>query len=151
MHEARHTFASLLIDSGANAKAVQEFMGHSKIQTTFDTDGHLLPGSHDEVRQRMEFLLASTGRDFRLARAVCEKRERPVGDGALSGTTGRRDMCCLWEVGLGYRTPRGALNRVEAVSANWATPTPTRKTVAATSPVPSPMARPRSTAAIASM
>ena len=29
-----------LIDSGANAKAVQEFMGHSKIQTTFDTYGH---------------------------------------------------------------------------------------------------------------
>jgi hypothetical protein len=43
LHEARHTFASLLIDSGANAKAVQEFMGHSKIQTTFDTYGHLLP------------------------------------------------------------------------------------------------------------
>jgi integrase/recombinase XerC len=36
LHEARHTFASLLIDSGANAKAVQEFMGHSKIQTTFE-------------------------------------------------------------------------------------------------------------------
>jgi len=23
-------------------------MGHSKIQTTFDVYGHLLPGSHDE-------------------------------------------------------------------------------------------------------
>ncbi|MEO8093065.1 MAG: tyrosine-type recombinase/integrase, partial [bacterium] len=33
LHECRHTFASLLIDSGANPKAVQEFMGHSKIQT----------------------------------------------------------------------------------------------------------------------
>jgi integrase len=65
LHEARHTFASLLIDSGANAKAVQEFMGHSKIQTTFDTYGHLLPGSHDEVRARMDAYLesanASTG------------------------------------------------------------------------------------------
>jgi integrase len=57
LHEARHTFASLLIDSGANAKAVQEFMGHSKIQTTFDTYGHLLPGSHDEVRERMDAYL----------------------------------------------------------------------------------------------
>ena len=57
LHEARHTFASLLIDSGANAKAVQEFMGHSKIQTTFDTYGHLLPGSHDEVRKRMDAYL----------------------------------------------------------------------------------------------
>jgi integrase len=57
LHEARHTFASLLIDSGANAKAVQEFMGHSKIQTTFDVYGHLLPGSHDEVRERMDAYL----------------------------------------------------------------------------------------------
>lgn len=52
MHECRHTFASLLIDTGANAKAIQAVMGHSKIQTTFDIYGHLLPGSHDEVRQQ---------------------------------------------------------------------------------------------------
>lgn len=32
-------------------------MGHSKIQTTFDTYGHLLPGSHDEVRERMDAYL----------------------------------------------------------------------------------------------
>jgi integrase len=57
LHEARHTFASLMIAAGANAKAVQEFMGHSKIQTTFDTYGHLLPGSHDEVRERMDAYL----------------------------------------------------------------------------------------------
>ncbi len=58
LHECRHTFASLLIDSGANPKAVQEFMGHSKIQTTFDVYGHLFPGSRDEVRERMDSYLA---------------------------------------------------------------------------------------------
>jgi integrase len=57
LHECRHTFASLLIDAGANPKAVQTFMGHSKIQTTFDIYGHLLPGSHDEVRERMDAYL----------------------------------------------------------------------------------------------
>jgi integrase len=57
LHECRHTFASLLIDSGANPKAIQNFMGHSKIQTTFDVYGHLLPGSRDEVRQRMDAYL----------------------------------------------------------------------------------------------
>ena len=46
-----------LIDAGANAKAIQTFMGHSKIQTTFDTYGHLMPGSHDEVRERMDAYL----------------------------------------------------------------------------------------------
>lgn len=58
MHECRHTFASLLIDTGANPKAIQEVMGHSKIQTTFDVYGHLLPGSHDDVRARMDAYLA---------------------------------------------------------------------------------------------
>lgn len=57
LHLCRHTFASLLIDSGANPKAIQEFMGHSKIQTTFDVYGHLLPGSRDEVRRRMDAYL----------------------------------------------------------------------------------------------
>lgn len=53
--------ASLLIDAGANAKAVQEYMGHSKIQTTFDTYGHLLPGSRDQVRERMDAYLGAAG------------------------------------------------------------------------------------------
>lgn len=57
LHMCRHTFASLLIDSGANPKAIQEFMGHSKIHTTFDVYGHLLPGSHDAVRARMDAYL----------------------------------------------------------------------------------------------
>jgi integrase len=58
LHECRHTFASLLIDAGSNPKAIQTFMGHSKIQTAFDTYGHLMPGSHDEVRERMDAYLA---------------------------------------------------------------------------------------------
>jgi integrase len=36
---------------------VQEFMGHSKIQTTFDVYGHPFPGSRDEVRERMDAYL----------------------------------------------------------------------------------------------
>jgi integrase len=62
LHEARHTFASLLIDSGANPKAVQEFMGHGSIKVTFDTYGHLFPGSRDEVRERMDAYLGQRGR-----------------------------------------------------------------------------------------
>lgn len=34
----------------------QEVMGHSKIQTTYDVYGHLLPGSYDDVRARMDAL-----------------------------------------------------------------------------------------------
>lgn len=57
LHECRHTFASLLIDAGTNPKAIQTYMGHSKIQTTFDVYGHLMPGSIDEVRARMDAYL----------------------------------------------------------------------------------------------
>jgi integrase len=59
MHECRHTFASIQIDTGANPKAIQEVM---KIQTTFDIYGHLLPGSYDEVRARMDAYLAGDER-----------------------------------------------------------------------------------------
>jgi integrase len=58
-HEARHTFASLRIDAGVNAKAVSTFMGLSNISITFDIYGHLMPGSRDEARERMDRHLAS--------------------------------------------------------------------------------------------
>jgi integrase len=50
-----------MIAAGANPKAIQEFMGHSKIQTTFDVYGHLLPGGRDEVRERMDAYLRRNG------------------------------------------------------------------------------------------
>jgi HK97 family phage portal protein len=49
-----------LIDSDANPKAIQEFMGHSEIRTTFDTYGHLIEGSRDEVRRRIDAYLAGS-------------------------------------------------------------------------------------------
>jgi integrase len=57
LHTCRHTFASLLIADGENPKAVQEFMGHATITMTFDTYGHLFPGSRDEARARMDAYL----------------------------------------------------------------------------------------------
>jgi 5-methyltetrahydropteroyltriglutamate--homocysteine methyltransferase len=35
LHEARHTFASVLIAAGVNAKAITTDMGHASIQTTY--------------------------------------------------------------------------------------------------------------------
>jgi len=49
LHEARHTFASLLIASGANAKALSVCMGHNSISITFDRYGKLMPGGEEEV------------------------------------------------------------------------------------------------------
>ena len=47
--ECRHTFASLMIAAGVNAKALSEYMGHSKIAVTMDLYGHLMPGNETEA------------------------------------------------------------------------------------------------------
>jgi integrase len=44
-HDLRHTFGSLLIQDGASLTYVKEQMGHSSIQITVDTYGHLIPGA----------------------------------------------------------------------------------------------------------
>jgi integrase len=49
LHEARHTFASLMIVSGVNAKAITTYMGHASIQETYDRYGHLFPGNENEA------------------------------------------------------------------------------------------------------
>src|SRR5919197_5268806 len=49
LHECRHTFASLMIAAGVNAKALQTFMGHASITVTLDLYGHLMPGAEAEA------------------------------------------------------------------------------------------------------
>ncbi len=40
LHSLRHSYASIMIDLGINAKIVQECLGHSSIQTTLNTYTH---------------------------------------------------------------------------------------------------------------
>jgi integrase len=49
LHEAGHTFASLLIAASVNAKSITTYMGHVSIQTTYDLDGKLMPGSESQA------------------------------------------------------------------------------------------------------
>ena len=67
LHEARHTFASLLIDADVNAKAISTFMGHSSIAITIDRYGHLMPGSEDEAAARIDAYLERANTLARLA------------------------------------------------------------------------------------
>jgi integrase len=48
MHSLRHAAASLFIEQGFSPKRVQALMGHSTIQMTFDTYGHLFPAVDDD-------------------------------------------------------------------------------------------------------
>lgn len=65
LHECRHTFVSLLIDAGVNAKAIQTFMGHATIEMTFDQYGHLIPGSRDQARELVDGYLEAASREAR--------------------------------------------------------------------------------------
>jgi integrase len=49
LHECRHTYASLMIAAGVNAKALQTFMGHASITITMDRYGKLFPGSEADA------------------------------------------------------------------------------------------------------
>jgi integrase len=56
-HECRHTFASLMIEAGVNAKALSTFMGHANIGITMDRYGHLMPGSEDQAAALLDSYL----------------------------------------------------------------------------------------------
>ncbi len=56
-HEARHTFASLMIAAGVNAKALSTYMGHSSVTITYDRYGHLMPGNEDEAAALLDAYL----------------------------------------------------------------------------------------------
>jgi integrase len=58
LHEARHTFASLMIAAGVNAKALSTYMGHSSITITYDRYGHLMPGNEEEAAGLLDAYLA---------------------------------------------------------------------------------------------
>jgi integrase len=48
LHSLRHFFASWAIEQGFSPKRLQALLGHSSIQMTFDTYGHLFPSLEDD-------------------------------------------------------------------------------------------------------
>ena len=67
LHECRHTFASLMIAAGVNAKALGTYMGHANIAITLDRYGHLMPGNEDEAAGLLDAYLARADTAGRLA------------------------------------------------------------------------------------
>ena len=41
LHDARHTFATWMLEQGTQPKVVSEMLGHSKISTTLDVYSHV--------------------------------------------------------------------------------------------------------------
>jgi integrase len=67
LHECRHTFASLMIAAGVNAKALSTYMGHAAISITLDRYGHLMPGNEVEAAGLLDAYLARADTKARLA------------------------------------------------------------------------------------
>jgi integrase len=60
LHECRHTYASLMIAAGVNAKALSTYMGHASIAITYDRYGHLMPGNEQEAAGLLDAYLLSS-------------------------------------------------------------------------------------------
>jgi integrase len=57
-HECRHTCASLLIASNANAKTLSAIMGHASVAMTYDIYGHLMPDGLEHAAAQANAYLA---------------------------------------------------------------------------------------------
>jgi len=53
-HHLRHTYASMLIEQGAHPRVIMDRMGHSNIQITMNTYGHLFPAEDEATIDGLE-------------------------------------------------------------------------------------------------
>jgi integrase len=53
-HDLRHTFASLLIQQGESLAYIRDQLGHSSINVTVDTYGHLVPGGNRQAVDKLD-------------------------------------------------------------------------------------------------
>ena len=49
IHDFRHSWASLLINNGANVTLVAKYLGHTKIEETLNTYSHMFSTALDSV------------------------------------------------------------------------------------------------------
>ena len=61
LHDGRHTYASLMIAAGVNAKALQTFMGHANISITLDRYGPTRPAGPAKFPPAPRFPWSSHG------------------------------------------------------------------------------------------
>jgi integrase len=57
IHDLRHSAATILLGLGVHPKAVQELLGHNRMQETTDTYSHVLPTIHKDAIKRLEDML----------------------------------------------------------------------------------------------
>src|SRR5436189_3203604 len=58
IHDLRHTAVALWIAAGANPKEVSVRAGHTSVAFTLDRYGHLFEGHDQELRERLDAMMA---------------------------------------------------------------------------------------------
>jgi integrase len=53
-HDLRHSYAAMLIAQSAHPRAIMERLGHSSIQVTLDTYGHLFPELEAHITEGLD-------------------------------------------------------------------------------------------------
>jgi integrase len=56
-HDIRHTYATLMLAAGVNAKVVSEALGHTTVEMTLNTYSHVLPTMQADAARALEALL----------------------------------------------------------------------------------------------
>jgi integrase len=56
-HDLRHTYAALMVAAGAHPKLLQAQLGHTSINVTLNTYGHLFPDAFADVGSALDSLV----------------------------------------------------------------------------------------------
>ena len=93
-HDLRHTYAALMVMSGANAKYLQTQMGHSSIKVTLDDYGHLFPDENRSVLSILDGVtMGPTLKASKGLRGLSDPMETPLVGRPLTGL--QPQMACL--------------------------------------------------------
>lgn len=74
-HELRHTYATLMLDNGVDAKRLQAQMGHTTIDLIYKTYGHLIEDRDRTAANSLEQRVLGAGRDK--DQGACKRKIRP--------------------------------------------------------------------------
>jgi integrase len=60
LHDLRHSYASLMLESGVDLKTVSTALGHSSIRITADTYAHVTPAMQQSAAERLERIISGS-------------------------------------------------------------------------------------------